>query len=608
PTNANLTQALTNKNVPMVKLLLRYNAPVTQENLNYTIYNNQAEFTRMMIAAGMKPTTLQLNTAIEKSFPDVVAALLESVKPDNESYVKAATTNNTKVFTMLTGSNVRITNVEPAKISIEKKNLDILRMALDMGSSPDQALATAIKANYPAGVDVCLSKGAKPEPALKYAIQQNNTSMFTSLIKDYGANPDIALDNAFENSKIEFTKLALSLGAAPNSQMAKQASAGNEANVKLLIESGADPNLGVSGAIQNNQPQLLDYLIEKGATTNSSQDLATAVQKSSLQMVQSLVRNGSDPQGGIDMAVKMKNHEIMIFLFESGASPEGFLANASSGGDLKIVQILLDYGANPTEGIKMAIDNNKMDVAELLLESGADPKGMLPGATGHGSVKIVTMLLERGENPNDGIEISVKKNLTDVALVILSYNPSIEGLIPIASLFGNDRIVERLLEMGADPQEGIEEAVYKNQVSTAKLLLDHGAQVRSGKFTTLAVQTENVNMLKLMVDNGSDYNIIDAEGNSLLHIAAALGSQQEILQLLLDLKLDPNLKNKEGDAPIHVAVSVRGKDNLPAVETLHKGGADLNMPNAEGKLPVKIAKNNKVKKYMKDNGGVKKEK
>ena len=79
-----------------------------------------------------------------------------------------------------------------------------------------------------------------------------------------------------------------------------------------------------------------------------------------------------------------------------------------------------------------------------------------------------------------------------------------------------------------------------------------------------------VKKLTVLADHNWPLDVVDDEGNSLLHLAAET-EDLELIDFCLDAELNINAKNKAGERPLHVAVSA---GSIGAVRRLVKAGAN----------------------------------
>ncbi|KAJ7056402.1 ankyrin repeat-containing domain protein [Mycena amicta] len=144
---------------------------------------------------------------------------------------------------------------------------------------------------------------------------------------------------------------------------------------------------------------------------------------------------------------------------------------------------------------------------------------------------------------------------------------------------GHDFIVEELLRVGADVGRSyiediqpLHDAVVGGNVETARLLLQHGAGIKEWYLTEALVE-EDVDMVKLLLDNGANPNIADSRGWTPLHQAARVGDVC-MVQELLDAGADvawPCVKY-HGVEPLHGAVVGQ---HVEAARLLLEHGAEV---------------------------------
>lgn len=111
----------------------------------------------------------------------------------------------------------------------------------------------------------------------------------------------------------------------------------------------------------------------------------------------------------------------------------------------------------------------------------------------------------------------------------------------------------------------------------------------------------NIEIIKLLIENGADVNCQTQINNSPLHYAATLKENGvEIMKLLIYKGADVNAKNFYEDTPLHRAVF----NSLENTKTLITHGADVNARNNNGKTPLDIAKEYIELKYTCSAGNI----
>jgi ankyrin repeat protein len=162
---------------------------------------------------------------------------------------------------------------------------------------------------------------------------------------------------------------------------------------------------------------------------------------------------------------------------------------------------------------------------------------------------------------------------------ISKFNNAIELLIKNgADINSRDRI-------GATP---LDRAVQNGFVTTASILIKSGANIEArdnSGFTALMfsvmADSNNEEVVKLLLDSGAKVNVTDDSNNTPLHWAGFKG-QAGAAELLIKAGADVNSIGS-GESPLHTA-AVRGKWKV--VEVLLKHGANVNALNYLGHTPL----------------------
>jgi len=172
-----------------------------------------------------------------------------------------------------------------------------------------------------------------------------------------------------------------------------------------------------------------------------------------------------------------------------------------------------------------------------------------------------------------------------------------------ASLTGNSREVAIILKnVGvnpnfffnpADSKSSLMVACENNSVEIVSLLLSAGAVpdiLNVGtRYTPLhyAVVRDNVEVVKILLNNGANIDHQNAYGNSALHIAASEGSLQ-CLTLLLALNANVVIVNHKLSSPLHFACYNRSIP-LSFIQSLVEKGADIESTDHRDLTPLLVA-------------------
>lgn len=101
-----------------------------------------------------------------------------------------------------------------------------------------------------------------------------------------------------------------------------------------------------------------------------------------------------------------------------------------------------------------------------------------------------------------------------------------------------------------------------------------------------AVEKNDHEKVKMLIDNGADVNAEAEEGGSTALYWAVYKPTTQILVTLLGSGADVNSKDNNGATPLHFA-SINSPESA---EILLKNGADVNAKDAEGYTPLRLAK------------------
>ena len=340
-----------------------------------------------------------------------------------------------------------------------------------------------------------------------------------------------ALQRAVMERNVGLVKSLLDFGENPNespldvSPLMLAVLVSDNDIVKLLISNPhtpANPNFGHA-----ERDLLIHYAVQEGNIALAQLLLTESVVKVDVNCV------GSDGCTPLALAVKKKNFEIARLLLHASSNPN-----------------LCDYNGNAP--IHYVIHNEDLTLVTLLLTESVikvdvnlqDSDGCTPLAL---AVKtknfaIVKLLLEAESDPNicdygDLTPIAHAIQYGDIALVMLLLN-------------------ESLIELDVNINKG------------------NGCTSLS-----LAVEMKNSTIVKLLLESGSDPNIMDFEGNTTIHYAVAFGDIAMVKLLLTEslIKVDVDIEECTGYSPLAIAIS---QNHAAIAKLLIKAGADINCPRA----------------------------
>ncbi|MEO1218887.1 MAG: ankyrin repeat domain-containing protein [Bacteroidota bacterium] len=282
----------------------------------------------------------------------------------------------------------------------------------------------------------------------------------------------------------------------------------------------------------------------------------------------------------------------------------------------------------------MALIFQNVDVAQLLVANGAPVNmhfdqavGELGGSTPMhvgvatqnalvveamlvGALQPVDLEVQDSKNGSTPLDLSLSRNYINVAKCLLEHG-------------ANPNSVDRTL--GWRP---LVRPILKQDLAMVKLLMSHGANPYLPNYDVegtpclyrALVQpcTARLDLVRLLFDYVVDKCMTDAygaeietdinfrfkDGTTPLHVAV-LQDDIELIRLILDLGSDVDPEDILGNRPLHMAIVANSQ---PIVELLVRYGADINARALNGKSPLeRAAELNQVGiiKFLVDQGGYK---
>ena len=495
-------------------------------------------------------------------------------------------------------------------------HLPIVALALVSlaAAAPDHRLADAVERRDPAAVDRLLVakadvNAAQPDgaTALHWAVHWDDLPLVARLIasgarvnaaNDHGVTP---LSLAAENRSMATAYALLAAGANVNAATASgetvlmtAARSGDRAVVDALLLRGADVNAreashgqtALMWAVSRGHADVVRRLIDANADVHArSRVRRRTVQLANRYGDQNSVRGVTE----IDLG---------------GFTPLLFAARV---GSLESAQHLVAAGARVDEAapngqspLVIAAHSGHGPVAAFLLEAGADPHNDAAGYTAlHAAILrsdlgLLEALLARGANPNTPL---AKGTPSRYYSKDYAFNENLVGATPLwlAARYGEPEMMRALAAAGGDISFKMPDGIttLMTAVVPTRGLGTFRAGDRRERYEGPADvaakgdgEDEEVTLrtATAALDLGADVNAANNEGDTALHVAAALALNR-VVQLLVDRGARLDVKNKRDLTPLAIATApvIRGliggafqmtlEDRKPTAELLRKLGA-----------------------------------
>ena len=424
--------------------------------------------------------------------------------------------------------------------------------ALILASETGNTEAVKLLIEYGAEVNMCNPY----DPPLTAAIKRGHTEIL-HLLLDHGADVNLQGNNGV-------TALIVACSAG-NSEVHAEI-------VELLLNCGADvilPVLRTDPSIQSSALSLACFhghtkvvktLLSADADVNWHDEcgmspLATACYTECAKTFECLLKfyskirniNYFSVSGVMASVIKVSvtgHAEVIELLLGHGAevnqSVYGMTALGVSSfcGHTNTVKQLLDHDAQvnvqDANPLKLAVWVGQTETVRLLLECGAHVNA------NDGAPLLMATLMQHSEIVKFMIRDSVSymKECKEVPAIVRSmvvqFPDAVSDLISEfvgTSSGAQSKIIELLLEYGADGSNALLAASVIGHTETVKILLDHGAKVNmqnvDGWSALMGASLEGHSaIVQLLLDHGAQVNMLDSEGNSALIFATLLGSVQ----------------------------------------------------------------------------------
>ncbi len=471
--------------------------------------------------------------------------------------------------------------------------------ALPLGAQADDSLAIAAMNRdldtvrqmlAERGADVN-APGPHETPALHWLVRIEELDL-TKRLLDLGADVNqrnglglAALSLAIENHDVDMVQLLLDRGADPHSPDAagetplmQAARSGEPEIVKAVLAKHVDIDVrepkyqqtALMIGVRSRSPEVVALLIAAGADVNA-QTIPGEMPKFRLPENVSAshgvgVNWGGFPEHGSRTPI-------------GGAKTP--LLYSTRQGDLETTKLLIEAGAD----IEQADPDGDTPLLSAILNASVESK---PGVQGQ-HIEVAHYLIEQGAN----IHVSDWFGQTPLFAAVDLRNLDVPG--PVKEN-GVDReaalgLIKELLERGADPNARVTEVLPVKRWVTRLGYLSWVDVTGQTPFHR-AAYSGDVTTMKLLLEHGADPNLTTFNGTTALALAAGVnwtvsqtfdeGPEQllEAVKLCFELGNDVNAQNTLGLAAIHGAAN-RGSDDI--IKWLAEHGADLTIKDGQGR-------------------------
>ncbi len=443
---------------------------------------------------------------------------------------------------LLAVSAIAATSTSPVADAAMNKDRDALRKLLTQKTDVNvpqadgaTALHWAVRWDDMDSADLLLKAGANPQAAnragatpLFLASTTGDAAMIEKLLKG-GADANAPI--------LAHGETALMMAAR----------SGNLNAVKVLLDHGAQVNAkenlrgttAIMWAAEEGHADVIKYLADHGADIKLVSAVITPPRRRGLGFAPPTAPPGP-AKGGLaplHFATRQGSMESVRVLLAAGADVNQTTADGSSpllvavqNGFYPIAQFLIDNKAN------VNLTNNKgWSPLYLAVKNRNQEITAVPGPSTDGVLEFITLLLDRGADPNVRL-----KAATEVHQAMTAAWLKEEGATPLlrAALCGDLTVVRLLIDHGADP-------LIPTLDHTTPLMAASGVGWDNGMLREYS-EDQTLEVVKLLIDKGSDIKLANDHGITALHGAGYKGANK-VVELLVDRGADLAAKDKGED-------------------------------------------------------------
>ncbi len=271
-------------------------------------------------------------------------------------------------------------------------------------------------------------------------------------------------------------------------------------------------------AAQNNDEDLARQFVKLNARADASV-LDVALQHNNENLTNVIVPVTEPSNETLVVVAKTNNTDLFSYFISKNARIDDNKAVEISidNGNTNILDLALKNGGNASKALSYAIAQDHKPSIKVSLDNKASPDKVFAYAAQKNDEQLFNETLNYyGGNPNIALDQAVRSNkLPLVQSVLINPSQDINPTNAIALAVSNENLdmVKLLVENKANPTDGMSKAVSTENILITQYLIRQGAQSENPDLIKEAVKKENIELSKVLIEQGNakvDDAIIEA--------------------------------------------------------------------------------------------------
>jgi len=453
-------------------------------------------------------------------------------------------------------------------LAITRRKNSVIAGMLRQGVTVNQShLSKAVASRNTQLVETFLIQGAVQPADVMAEAQKSNQPLMMQLATENGA----AVTTSAFSAAVSANKMpqAIKYLDEPtstidmNEAMRIAVAKNNKPLVKAVLSKGGDPTAALNYGVKVNDATIInDAVMMHNADPNLA--LSTVAAKKNAQLFGVLLNAGADANKALSLAIPTKDTRMISSAVQAGAqASDSQMKTIGATGDVALLKTLIqDAGGSADAALSGALSASKWEASRTLIGAGAQPQGVVVKAVTAKQLPLLKAALDAGDPAQPGLSPAIQAGNKEMIKTLLQAGATTSDPALVNKVIDSKdpSLLSMLLSSGTPADVGMPRAVETEQVAMVKLMLDNGADAGNSEYMSASAKTKNLELCKTLLEAGGDAN---AGINTAVNIGAV-----SITKLFLDAGAD-------GTSSVLAAASCK-HDNPTLTQALLEAGAPPN--------------------------------